>query len=127
MRSISIGDTSSHLYVHLLLLVFRLQQQHRGMKTLSCSRGTRPTHKLVTQPTFILHVSLILRSVSTLNTLTCLSAECGVYESPSLPEETIHYASLGRQNWRERPNRTPPDQNHHSVIYSSVITRPAAR
>ncbi|KAM9340704.1 uncharacterized protein ABDE67_016449 [Symphorus nematophorus] len=53
--------------------------------------------------------------------------EVGVYESPSQPEETIHYASLGRQNWRERPSRTPPDQNHHRVIYSSVITRPAAR
>ncbi|XP_034560084.1 uncharacterized protein LOC117827594 [Notolabrus celidotus] len=50
-------------------------------------------------------------------------------ESPPLPppEETIHYASLGRQNWRERPCRTPPDQNNHNVIYSSVITRPAAR
>ncbi|KAG8004824.1 hypothetical protein GBF38_010630 [Nibea albiflora] len=50
-----------------------------------------------------------------------------VYESPSVPEETLHYASLGRQNWRERPTRTPPDQNHHNVIYSSVITRAAAR
>ncbi|XP_042362797.1 uncharacterized protein LOC121958018 isoform X2 [Plectropomus leopardus] len=54
------------------------------------------------------------------------------YESPSLPEETIHYASLGRQNWRDRacrdrPCRTPPDQDHHDVIYSSVITRPAKK
>ncbi|XP_051246876.1 uncharacterized protein LOC127358042 isoform X2 [Dicentrarchus labrax] len=56
-----------------------------------------------------------------------VSAECEAYESPSLPEETIHYASLGRQNWKERPSRTPPDQNHHNVIYSSVITRPAAK
>ncbi|XP_008302381.1 uncharacterized protein LOC103374123 [Stegastes partitus] len=53
--------------------------------------------------------------------------ECEATESPSPPEETIHYASLGRQNWRERPSRTPPDQSPHSVIYSSVITRPAAR
>ncbi|XP_070778307.1 uncharacterized protein [Enoplosus armatus] len=53
--------------------------------------------------------------------------EYEVYRGPSLPEETIHYASLGRQNWRERPSRTPPDQNHHNVIYSSVITRPAAK
>ncbi|XP_073319767.1 uncharacterized protein [Pagrus major] len=53
--------------------------------------------------------------------------ECELYESPSVPEETIHYASLGRQNWRERPSRTPPDQNHHRVIYSSVITRAAAK
>ncbi|XP_074543498.1 uncharacterized protein LOC141803401 [Halichoeres trimaculatus] len=53
--------------------------------------------------------------------------DCGVRNSPPLPEQTIHYASLGRQNWRERPSRTPPDQNHHNVIYSSVITRPAAR
>ncbi|XP_041811406.1 uncharacterized protein LOC121619636 isoform X2 [Chelmon rostratus] len=66
--------------------------------------------------------------VSTLNTpVACLSAECEVHEGPSLQEETIHYASLGRQNWRERPSRTPPDQNHHQVIYSSVITRPAAK
>ncbi|XP_035536737.1 uncharacterized protein LOC118342352 isoform X1 [Morone saxatilis] len=50
--------------------------------------------------------------------------DCEVYESPSLPEETIHYASLGRQNWKERPSRTPPDENHHNVIYSSVVTRP---
>ncbi|XP_029299394.1 uncharacterized protein LOC115015907 isoform X2 [Cottoperca gobio] len=53
--------------------------------------------------------------------------ECEVYESPSLAEETIHYASLGRQNWRERPSRTPPDQSDHNVIYSSVITGPAAK
>ncbi|KAL7381596.1 hypothetical protein ABVT39_008318 [Epinephelus coioides] len=50
-----------------------------------------------------------------------------VYENPSLPEEMIHYASLGRQNWKERPSRTPPDQDQHDVIYSSVITRPAAK
>nr|XP_046273844.1 uncharacterized protein LOC124074707 isoform X2 [Scatophagus argus] len=49
------------------------------------------------------------------------------YESASPPEDTVHYASLGRQNWRERPCRTLPDQNHHHVIYSSVITRPAAK
>ncbi|XP_074468519.1 uncharacterized protein LOC141753819 isoform X2 [Sebastes fasciatus] len=56
-----------------------------------------------------------------------VSAEREVNKNPSLPEETIHYASLGRQNWRERPGRTPPDQNCHDVIYSSVITRPAAK
>ncbi|KAM9839055.1 uncharacterized protein ACBR49_017720 [Aulostomus maculatus] len=43
------------------------------------------------------------------------------------PADTIYYASLGRQNWRERPSRTPPDADHHDVIYSSVITRPAAK
>ncbi|XP_039461562.1 uncharacterized protein LOC120435704 isoform X2 [Oreochromis aureus] len=48
-------------------------------------------------------------------------------ETPPLCGETIHYASLGRQNWRERPSRSPPEQSHHSVIYSSVISRPAAR
>ncbi|XP_044028508.1 uncharacterized protein LOC122864857 isoform X2 [Siniperca chuatsi] len=58
---------------------------------------------------------------------TSKQTECEVYVSASLPEETIHYASLGRQNWRERPSKTPPDQSHHDVIYSSVITRPAAR
>ncbi|XP_044192087.1 uncharacterized protein LOC122970051 [Thunnus albacares] len=52
--------------------------------------------------------------------------ECDKFESPSPAEETIHYASLGRQNWRERPSRSPQHQNHHNVIYSSVITRPAA-
>ncbi|XP_030266113.1 uncharacterized protein LOC115577247 isoform X5 [Sparus aurata] len=61
------------------------------------------------------------------NTVTCPSSGCEQYESPSVPEETIHYASLGRQNWRERPSRTPPDQDHHRVIYSSVITRTAAK
>ncbi|XP_026205605.1 uncharacterized protein LOC113155218 [Anabas testudineus] len=53
--------------------------------------------------------------------------EYEVFESSSLPEETIHYASLGRQNWGERPSRTPPGQDHHGVIYSSVLTRPAVR
>ncbi|XP_041664863.1 uncharacterized protein LOC121523871 isoform X2 [Cheilinus undulatus] len=53
--------------------------------------------------------------------------ELEVADSLPPPEETIHYASLGRQNWKERPCRTSPDQNHHRVIYSSVITRPAAR
>ncbi|KAM7373691.1 hypothetical protein PAMP_008525 [Pampus punctatissimus] len=52
--------------------------------------------------------------------------ECDALGSSSPAEETIHYASLGRQNWRERPSRTLPDQNHHNVIYSSVFTRPAA-
>ncbi|XP_078123210.1 uncharacterized protein LOC144528482 isoform X1 [Sander vitreus] len=56
-----------------------------------------------------------------------MQTESEVSESPSLPEETIHYASLGRQNWRERPSRPTLDQNHHDVIYSSVITRPAAK
>ncbi|XP_071357334.1 uncharacterized protein [Trachinotus anak] len=53
--------------------------------------------------------------------------DCEALESPSLPEDTIHYASLGHQNWRERPSRTPPDQDQHHVIYSSVITRPAVK
>ncbi|XP_040908746.1 uncharacterized protein LOC121191596 isoform X2 [Toxotes jaculatrix] len=51
-------------------------------------------------------------------------AESEALESPSPLEETIHYASLGRQNWKERPCRTPPDQDQHHVIYSCVITRP---
>ncbi|XP_019122413.2 uncharacterized protein LOC104930574 isoform X2 [Larimichthys crocea] len=59
--------------------------------------------------------------------MSSAQTEREAYKSPSVPEETLHYASLGRQNWRERPTRTPPDQNHHNVIYSSVITRPAAR
>ncbi|XP_054462609.1 uncharacterized protein LOC129097729 [Anoplopoma fimbria] len=50
-----------------------------------------------------------------------------VHESPALVEETIHYASLGRQNWRERPGRTPADQDQDHVIYSSVVTRPAKK
>ncbi|XP_026156902.1 uncharacterized protein LOC113126960 isoform X2 [Mastacembelus armatus] len=54
---------------------------------------------------------------------TSRQTECEVSESPSLPEETIHYASLGRQNWRERPSRTPRDQEQQSVIYSSIVTR----
>ncbi|KAF7210765.1 uncharacterized protein [Nothobranchius furzeri] len=49
------------------------------------------------------------------------------FERPSQLEETIHYASLGRQNWKQRPNSPPPDQNHNQVIYSSIVTRPAAR
>nr|XP_020443219.1 uncharacterized protein LOC109952469 isoform X1 [Monopterus albus] len=56
-------------------------------------------------------------------TTTTRQTECEVFESLSVPEETIHYASLGRHNWRERPSRTPLDSN---VIYSSVVTRPAA-
>ncbi|GAA6232597.1 uncharacterized protein LOC121191596 isoform X3 [Lates japonicus] len=55
------------------------------------------------------------------------AAEAEASESPTLPEETIHYASLGHQNWRERPSRTPPDQDQNHVIYSSVITRPAVK
>ncbi|XP_068432093.1 uncharacterized protein [Clinocottus analis] len=68
-------------------------------------------------------------------TTTTAPPERPVPESPILPEEAIHYASLGRHNWRERPCRTPPDQNQnsdqnqdqHHVIYSSVVTRPAAK
>ncbi|XP_070702540.1 uncharacterized protein [Pempheris klunzingeri] len=67
------------------------------------------------------HEDTELQPWKTSNTQT----ECVLYESSSQPEETIHYASLGRQNWRERPNWTDP--NHHDVIYSSVITRPAAK
>jgi len=50
-----------------------------------------------------------------------------MFETPSLPEETIHYACLGRPNWRERSSWSPSDQSHHNVIYSSVVTRPAAQ
>ncbi|KAK2920624.1 hypothetical protein Q8A73_000109 [Channa argus] len=53
-------------------------------------------------------------------------AKYAVFEGPSLLEETIRYASLGRQNWRERPSKTPPNRDHQDIIYSSVITRPAA-
>ncbi|XP_033981389.1 uncharacterized protein LOC117478442 isoform X2 [Trematomus bernacchii] len=48
-------------------------------------------------------------------------------ESPSPQEEAIHYASLGRPNWRGGPSRTPADQNQDHVIYSAVVTRPAAK
>ncbi|XP_047200167.1 uncharacterized protein LOC124855027 [Hippoglossus stenolepis] len=41
--------------------------------------------------------------------------------------DDIHYASLGRHNWSERPSRTPPDQDQNHVIYSSVITRAAVK
>lgn len=47
------------------------------------------------------------------------------YKGPSVAQNTeVHYASLGRQNWMERP-RVLGDQHH--VIYSSVLTRPAVR
>ncbi|KAM9738195.1 uncharacterized protein ACNS7B_013620 [Menidia menidia] len=52
--------------------------------------------------------------------------EYEVLETSSLPEETIHYAVLGRPNWRDRTNWSPSDQSHH-VIYSSVMTRPATQ
>ncbi|XP_069372700.1 uncharacterized protein [Paralichthys olivaceus] len=45
----------------------------------------------------------------------------------STTDDTIHYASLGRHNWSERPSRTPPDQDQNHVIYSSVITRAAVK
>ncbi|KAK6323745.1 hypothetical protein J4Q44_G00060840 [Coregonus suidteri] len=47
-------------------------------------------------------------------------------ESPSHVEDTeVQYASLGRQNWRER-SRVLGDQHH--VIYSAVVTaRPASQ
>lgn len=123
LESIFSQDIQGLIFISSALL-FVLLQLHRSTKTPSCSRGRRPTDKLVT----LSHLCTVLRSVFTLNTpVTCLSAECEVYEGPCLPEETIHYASLGRQNWRERPGRTPPDQNHHHIIYSSVITRPDAK
>ncbi|XP_024858670.1 uncharacterized protein LOC112449953 [Kryptolebias marmoratus] len=50
-----------------------------------------------------------------------------VFESPSQQEEMIHYASLGQQNWRERPSSPPPNQNHNNVVYSSVIITPATK
>ncbi|KAM4549517.1 uncharacterized protein V3H82_018756 [Fundulus diaphanus] len=53
--------------------------------------------------------------------------EYEVFERPSLPDETIHYASLGRQSWSQRPSCSPPDQSGSNVVYSSVITRPAAK
>ncbi|XP_072226867.1 uncharacterized protein [Leuresthes tenuis] len=59
---------------------------------------------------------------------TCgAQTEYEMFETPSLPEETIHYACLGRPNWRERPSWSPSDQSHHNVIYSSVVTRAAAQ
>ncbi|XP_060915344.1 uncharacterized protein LOC132990884 isoform X2 [Labrus mixtus] len=54
-------------------------------------------------------------------------SESAVPECQPHMDETIHYASLGRQNWRERPCRTPPDQNLNNIIYSSVVTKPTAR
>ncbi|MED6248124.1 hypothetical protein ATANTOWER_027111 [Ataeniobius toweri] len=53
--------------------------------------------------------------------------EYEVFERPSLPDETIHYASLGRQYWSERPSWSPPEQSSSNVVYSSVFTRPAAK
>ncbi|KAF3834375.1 hypothetical protein F7725_025579, partial [Dissostichus mawsoni] len=41
----------------------------------------------------------------------CIISECEDSESPSPQEEAIHYASLGRPNWRGGPSRTPADQN----------------
>ncbi|XP_063755695.1 uncharacterized protein LOC134875167 isoform X4 [Eleginops maclovinus] len=49
------------------------------------------------------------------------------FEIPSPLEEAVHYASLGRHNWRERPSNTPTDQNQDNVIYSAVVTRPAVK
>ncbi|XP_029918944.1 uncharacterized protein LOC115367380 isoform X2 [Myripristis murdjan] len=59
--------------------------------------------------------------------LTGAEGDSEVFESPCSAVESIHYASLGRHNWRERPSRTPPEPSRHNVIYSSVITRPAAK
>ncbi|XP_029023674.1 uncharacterized protein LOC114866137 isoform X2 [Betta splendens] len=42
-------------------------------------------------------------------------------EYEEFESQSLHYASLGRQNWGERASRTPPDQNH-GVVYSSVVT-----
>ncbi|XP_036001778.1 uncharacterized protein LOC118565457 [Fundulus heteroclitus] len=53
--------------------------------------------------------------------------EYEVFERPSLPDETIHYASLGRQSWSQRSSCSPPDQSGSNVVYSSVITRPAPK
>ncbi|XP_067333633.1 uncharacterized protein [Channa argus] len=68
------------------------------------------------------HEDTELQPWTSVNTQT----EYAVFEGPSLPEEAIRYASLGRQNWRERPSKTPPNRDHQDIIYSSVITRPAA-
>ncbi|XP_030002496.1 uncharacterized protein LOC115427897 [Sphaeramia orbicularis] len=48
--------------------------------------------------------------------------DCEESESPGPEEELIHYASLGRPDWKKRPGRGPADPDH-SVIYSSVVTR----
>ncbi|XP_014862742.1 PREDICTED: uncharacterized protein LOC106929979 [Poecilia mexicana] len=53
--------------------------------------------------------------------------EYEVFKRPSLQDDTIHYASLGRQSWSQRPSWSPPDQSSSNVVYSSVITRPAAK
>ncbi|KAK2830909.1 hypothetical protein Q5P01_018840 [Channa striata] len=50
--------------------------------------------------------------------------EYEVFESPCGPEENLHYASLGRQNWGERPTKTPLNQDHQDIVYSAVMTRP---
>lgn len=94
---------------------------HQHVKTQSCCRGRRPTRRQVTSPG-VRRPHISLWAIKTV----CLSAEGEDSETPPLCGETIHYASLGRQNWRERPSRSPPEQSHHSVIYS-VISRPAAR
>ncbi|KAM4724835.1 uncharacterized protein FYW61_013126 isoform 2-T2 [Anableps anableps] len=53
--------------------------------------------------------------------------EYEVFERPSLPDDTIHYASLGRQSWSQRPSWSPPDHSSTNVVYSSVLTRPAGK
>ncbi|XP_034016458.1 uncharacterized protein LOC117501645 [Thalassophryne amazonica] len=50
------------------------------------------------------------------------------HKETEILDQTIHYASLGRQNWKERLSRTlsHQDQDRQDVIYSSVVTRPAS-
>ncbi|XP_015259955.1 PREDICTED: uncharacterized protein LOC107104473 [Cyprinodon variegatus] len=53
--------------------------------------------------------------------------EYEVFERPTLPDETIHYASLGRQSWSQRPSWLLDQSGSNNVVYSSVITRPGAK
>ncbi|XP_068592970.1 uncharacterized protein [Cebidichthys violaceus] len=101
--------------VGLALMIFLLAAVCVLLTSLKCRRNKK--YRSAAQR----HEDTELQPWTTSNTPT----EREVYESPTPPEETIHYASLGRQNWRERPGRTPPDQDRHHVIYSSVVTRPA--
>ncbi|XP_047186341.1 uncharacterized protein LOC124849782 isoform X2 [Scophthalmus maximus] len=68
------------------------------------------------------HAAARKRDDTVLQTRTTLDAPTEWEES-----QMIHYASLGRPDWSQRPSRTPPDQDRDKVIYSSVITRPAVR
>ncbi|XP_020562623.1 uncharacterized protein LOC105355020 isoform X3 [Oryzias latipes] len=86
------------------------------LTSIKCRRKKKKSRLAATQE---LHdTELQLWSTSSAPTETMELDSC------SLPEEDIHYASLGRPTWRERPVWTPTNQSQ--VIYSSIITRPAA-